>query len=242
MMTFVSWSRISAITRSSRAPGQTPVAMSMSAAGPVATPGRSTPTSAERNQRPHKGSGGLDTGGTGRRSRHRLASVNRPGASRAPRHPRSFPMVFLDVGMGHVWDHSRLCHSPASALPCPAGRSVPGRGGPERQSVRDRTGPEPAGTRWVHAEPAGRGLQRARAVTTGAKDPQVRPPAQPPPGTMSGGGPEFEFPRPGCREPFGLCPPDGGHRGRASGSCRAGSRHHYVRTLIALVGRATRVP
>jgi hypothetical protein len=41
------------------APGQTPVAMSMSAAGPVATPGPSTPTSAERNQRPHKGSGRL---------------------------------------------------------------------------------------------------------------------------------------------------------------------------------------
>ena len=81
-----------------------------------------------------------------------------------------------------------------SALPCPAGRSVPGRGGPERRSVRDRTGPEPAGTRWVHPEPAGRGLQRAPAVTTGAKEPQVRPPAQPPPGTTSGDGPEFESP------------------------------------------------
>jgi hypothetical protein len=30
---------------------------------------------------------------------------------------------------------------PASALPCPAGRSVPGREGPERRRVRDRTGP-----------------------------------------------------------------------------------------------------
>jgi hypothetical protein len=60
--------------------------------------------------------------------------------------------------------------------------------------VRDRTGPEPTGTRWVHAEPAGRGVQRARAVTTGAKEPQVRPPAQPPPGTTSGGGPEFASP------------------------------------------------
>ena len=36
---------------------------------------------------------------------------------------------------------------------------------------------EPAGTRWVHTEPAGRGTQRARAVTTGAKEPQVSPPA-----------------------------------------------------------------
>jgi hypothetical protein len=56
--TFVSWSRRSAITRSSRAPGRMPVAMSMSAAGPVASPGPSTPTSAEKKQRPHKGQGG----------------------------------------------------------------------------------------------------------------------------------------------------------------------------------------
>jgi hypothetical protein len=43
------------------------------------------------------------------------------------------------------------------------------------EGVRDRTGPEPAGTRWVHAEPAGRGVQRAPPVSTGAKEPQVRP-------------------------------------------------------------------
>jgi hypothetical protein len=58
MMTSASWSRISAITHSSRAAGRTPVAMSMRAAGPVATPGRSTPTSAERNRHPHEGQGG----------------------------------------------------------------------------------------------------------------------------------------------------------------------------------------
>jgi hypothetical protein len=46
-------------------------------------------------------------------------------------------------------------------------------------AVRDRTGPKPAGTRWVHAQSAGRGLQRAPAVTTGAKEAQVRAPAQP---------------------------------------------------------------
>ena len=62
------------------------------------------------------------------------------------------------------------------------------------EGVRDRTGPESAGSRWVHEEPAGRGLQRARAVTRGAKEPQVRPPAQPPPGSPSSGGPEFESP------------------------------------------------
>src|SRR5215217_4388777 len=37
----------------------------------------------------------------------------------------------------------------------------------KHRSVCDRTGPQPAGTRWVHAEPAARGVQRARAVTTG---------------------------------------------------------------------------
>jgi hypothetical protein len=44
--------------------------------------------------------------------------------------------------------------------------------------------------------PAGRGLQRTPAVTTGPKEPQVRLPTQPPPGSPSGGGPEFESPHP----------------------------------------------
>jgi hypothetical protein len=41
---------------------------------------------------------------------------------------------------------------------------------------------------------ADRGLQRSPAVTTGAKAPQVRPPTQRPPGSLPGGGPEFESP------------------------------------------------
>jgi hypothetical protein len=90
MMTFASWSRISVITRSSRAPGRTPVAMSMSAAGPVASPGPSTPTSAERNRLPHKGQGGWTQVGQARRFLHRLARVSRPSASRAVVIPRSF--------------------------------------------------------------------------------------------------------------------------------------------------------
>jgi hypothetical protein len=64
----------------------------------------------------------------------------------------------------------RLCMQgvrPSSALPCPAGRSVPGRGGPERRRRPrpDRTGG--SGTRWVHAAPAGgesNGHERSRAV------------------------------------------------------------------------------
>jgi hypothetical protein len=46
----------------------------------------------------------------------------------------------------------------------------------------------------VHVEPAARGVQRARAVTTGAIEPQVRCLRKPPPGTTSEGGPEFESP------------------------------------------------
>ena len=83
----------------------------------------------------------------------------------------------------------------ASALLCPAGRSVPSRGGPERWR-RPRPGIGASGTRWVHAEPPGRGLQRARTVTTGAKELPARPPTQPPPGRPSIGGPEFESPHP----------------------------------------------
>jgi len=40
----------------------------------------------------------------------------------------------------------------------------------EHRSVGDRTGRQPAGTQWVHAEPAGRGVQRARAVTKGVRN------------------------------------------------------------------------
>jgi hypothetical protein len=78
-----------------------------------------------------------------------------------------------------------------------------------------RGGPEPTGTRWVHAEPAGGGVQRARAVTTGNKEAQVRPPTELRPGLLPGGGPEFESPHPAAASPTGSCPRSGGHRGRA---------------------------
>ena len=87
-----------------------------------------------------------------------------------------------------------FCSTLVSALPCPADRFglwSRRNGAPEASTIGRA---EPAGTRWVHAEPARRGLHQARAVTTGAKEPQVRPPAQPPPGTTSGGGPEFKSP------------------------------------------------
>ena len=83
----------------------------------------------------------------------------------------------------------------ASALLCPAGRSVPSRGGPERWR-RPRPGIGASGTRWVHAEPAGQGVQRSPAVTSGSDEPQVKPLTQPRPGRASGGGPEFESPAP----------------------------------------------
>ena len=54
----------------------------------------------------------------------------------------------------------------------------------------------PSGTRWVHIRPAARGAQRARAVTTCRKGPQVRQLAKPRPGSTSGSGSEFESPHP----------------------------------------------
>jgi hypothetical protein len=191
MMISASWSRISAITRSSRAAGPMP----------VATPGWSTPISAERKRLSHNGQGGLDNGppvevpaGSSEQARGRPAP---------PRNPKLVPTVFLDVGVGHGWDHrSQPSSQLFSSTPC-IGLAVPGR--PIRSlvaedrsagGVRDQAGPEPAGTRWVHVEAAGRGLQWAPAVTMGAKEPQVRPLAHSPSGTPSGGGPEFKSPHP----------------------------------------------
>jgi hypothetical protein len=53
---------------------------------------------------------------------------------------------------------------------------------------------EPTGTRSVHIEPVGEGVQRAGAVTTGNREAQVKPPPEPLPGHLPGGGPEFESP------------------------------------------------
>jgi hypothetical protein len=125
-------------------------------------------------------------------------------------------MVFLDLGVGDGWDHRSQqvagCSPRRLYRPCrarPADRSLAAE---DRSAggVRDRAGPEPAGTRWVHAEPAGRGVQRARAVTSGGEEPQVKPPAQPRPATPSGGGPEFETPHPVAASPPGSCPRGGG--------------------------------
>jgi hypothetical protein len=63
------------------------------------------------------------------------------------------------------------CHFPL-AYPEPVAQDRSAGG------VRDQTGPEPAGTRWVHAEQAGRELQRPRAVTMGAEEPMRLPPVR----------------------------------------------------------------
>src|SRR5215211_1864289 len=82
----------------------------------------------------------------------------------------------------------QLGHRSADACigPCRARLADPALVAEDRSAggVRDRTGPEPAG----------KGLQRARAVTTEAKEPQVSQPAQPRSGNASRGGPEFESP------------------------------------------------
>jgi hypothetical protein len=141
------------------------------------------------------------------------------------------------TGGGYLWCSCMLAWATVAAIGGPTGRLLsprslyrPCRARPADRSlvaedrsaegVRGRTGPEPAGTRWVHADPAGRGVQRARAVTSGSEEPQVKPPTQPRPGRASGGGPEFESPHPAAASPAGSCPRGGGHRGRASPSGR----------------------
>ena len=95
-----------------------------------------------------------------------------------------------------------------SALPCPAGRSVPGRGGPERRrrprpdgtDPRSALGPWPTGTT---------GHERSPTVTSGEAEPQVgRPLAQPARTTPASGsdcGPEGRIQgRPCGRSPSAL--------------------------------------
>jgi hypothetical protein len=78
---------------------------------------------------------------------------------------------------------------------------------------------------------ADRGLQRSPAVTTGAKEPQVRPPTQRPPGSLPGGGPEFESPDPAAASPLGSCHETVVHRRRATPSTQAGNRYLQVQAL-----------
>jgi hypothetical protein len=82
------------------------------------------------------------------------------GPTRKWHHPVDCPVTGTPV--------SRL----ASALPCPAGRSVPGRGGPERRRLRDRTGPT-LGPHWVRGAPGPQGHERSTTGTTGNEEPQV---------------------------------------------------------------------
>jgi hypothetical protein len=73
---------------------------------------------------------------------------------------------------GDDQDEDDAEHGPganSTAMPRCRTRSMPIRPGTAPP------GPSVAGTQWVHAVPAGRGMQRAPVVTTGPKEPQVRP-------------------------------------------------------------------
>jgi hypothetical protein len=104
--------------------------------------------------------------------------------------PSSFAITSLD-GLGQ-----------GSALPCPAGRSVPGRGGPER---RRRPRPDGTGPRSVLGplRTGPQGHERSPTVINGQEEPQVgwsaAQPARTTAGSGSDCGPEgrgFESPRP----------------------------------------------
>jgi hypothetical protein len=83
-----------------------------------------------------------------------------------------------------------------------------------------RTGP---GTQWVHAEPAGGGVHRVRAVTSGSEEPQVKPLAQPRPGNSGRGGPEFESPHPAAASLRALANEPVGQRSAGLSSGPAGA-------------------
>jgi hypothetical protein len=67
----------------------------------------------------------------------------------------------------------------ASALPCPAGRSVPGRGGPVRRRRPRPDGTGALGPCWVRGALGPQGREWSATVTAGNEEPQVaQPPAQ----------------------------------------------------------------
>jgi hypothetical protein len=120
------------------------------------------------------------------------------------------------------------------------GLAVPGRpigpwsrrtGAPEASATR--WGPEPAGTRWVHAEPAGRGVQGAQEVTRGSKEPQVRGPAQPQPGFYQEAGQSSSLPTP-RRTITQEC----SYSGRPRSRRRAGSVAAVIAATASAPGRA----
>jgi hypothetical protein len=111
---------------------------------------------------------------------------------------------------------------PGSALPCPAGRSVPGRGGPERRGRPrpDGTGPSVRAGSVAHRDHKGTsGRQRAPLATRTRRPPslQLRQLAQRQPADQivvpKAGG---SSPSPNCRRPAALVNKAGSHRGSAS--------------------------
>jgi hypothetical protein len=115
-----------------------------------------------------------------------------------------------------------LLTSVDSALPCPAGRSVPGRGGPERRRRPrpDGTGPSVRAGSVAHRDHKGTsGRQRAPLATRTRRPPslQLRQLAQRQPADQivvpKAGG---SSPSPNCRRPAALVNKAGSHRGSAS--------------------------
>jgi hypothetical protein len=115
----------------------------------------------------------------------------------------------VDVGHVRTTGDRQVASVPLNAC---IGLAMPGRPiGPGREDrsaggARDRTGPEQAVHGGYTQSRAGRGLQRAGTVTTGAKESQARPPTQRPPGRPSKKRARVRVSPPGCREPSGLLP------------------------------------
>jgi hypothetical protein len=179
---------------------------------------------------PHRGPGRARSG-----TSVRLRPDGR-GMGRSRAHPR--PAATLSQSEIGARTAVHVAHGPIatlgrwqrSALPCPAGRSVPGRGGPERRGRPrpDGTGPLVRAGSVAHRDHRGAsGQRRARRARSNRRSLGLRlrqvarrqRPDQIVVPTVGGSGLSTC-----CREPSGSWPRGGGHRGRASLISRARSR------------------
>ena len=126
--------------------------------------------------------------------------------------PALFPVLAGDESVRSGFA-SRWLVRLASALPCPAGRSVPGRRGPERRRRPRPDGTAPSVRAGSVAHRDHRGTSGSPTVTNGQEEPQVgEPPGQAARKTLTGRsdcGPEgrgFESPRSPHRLPAGQAP------------------------------------
>jgi hypothetical protein len=163
--------------------------------------------------------------------------------------PDSFTTILATIAGGLV---GVLAPTGGQARPSPPARNNGHRGSDSRRTSRvvKHRPPEAPATGRVRSPPVHSGYTRSQQVAAcngherspRAKKSQVRLPTPPPPGTTSGGGPEFESPHQLPRGPHRalaherLLTRDGPHPAVELGASPSGE------SVVVLAGRATRVP